>query len=130
MDAVDYLLFAAHLFFKAATILALPSGDNLRLPFFAGLAAGAGVDVPLIFAHLARAAAAILAFAAADIVFFPATGAGAENGDGSEPPPRILFNRDSSAAISSLMEMASFRCSMEMDVVMSGVYKSYTGWSI
>ena len=129
MDAVDYLLFAAHLFFKAATIAARPAADNFRF-FFAGLAAGAGVDVPLIFAHLARAAAAILAFAAADIVFFPATGAGAENGDGSEPPPRILFNRDSSAAISSLMEMASFRCSMEMDVVMSGVYKSYTGWSI
>jgi len=85
-------LFAACRAFKAATILARPSG--LSPPFFfTGLATGV-VDVPLDLAQRALCAAAILARASGDIVRLPGFATGDEVALGAEttgaPPPTKL----------------------------------------
>jgi len=117
---------AAQRFLRAATIFARPSGDKVRLAFFAGFAsfttAGFAAGVAAVaagallftFAHLAFWAAAILAFPAADIplrVFF--TG---NSGDiaGRALPPVNFASWDSSEAIFSLIDMTCLSCSIDM----------------
>jgi hypothetical protein len=60
--------FAAHRFFKAATIAALPLALSLRFGFVAPGVAGAGSDSPFNFAHLAFCPRAILRLAAAEMI--------------------------------------------------------------
>ena len=88
-----------HLALAAAEIRARPSALILRL-FLVG-----GAWVPFILAHLARAAAAILALAAADIRrgFFPAT-------SGVVVSPKMDASCVSSCSICSLMATASRSC--------------------
>jgi len=69
----------AHLALVAAIMAALPAALNRLLPFLPGLEALA--PVPLILAHLARCAAAILARAAGDLRRLVTT-----NGTGESPP--------------------------------------------
>jgi len=95
----------AHLAFVAAIMAALPAALNRLLPFFAGFESVAGA--PLILAHLARCAAAILARTAADLrrFFF---GDSPVNGIGISPPPATIDSIwPSSVSICSLMAMMS-----------------------
>ena len=85
--------------FAAAEIAALPAALNRLLPFLAGLKSVA--PVPLILAHLARCAAAILARTAADLR--PFFGASSADGFGIPPPPAMESICACSASICSLM---------------------------
>ena len=77
----------AHLALAAAEIAALPALLMRLFPFLGGLESVA--SVPLILAHLARCAAAILALVAADLRCF--FGAFRADGDGASlsPPPAM-----------------------------------------
>lgn len=70
--------FAAQRFFKAATMLALPSALSRRFAFLAGLAGAE--ELPLVSAHLFLCAAAI-AFRPAALIL--RRGVGATSGDAS-----------------------------------------------
>jgi hypothetical protein len=92
----------AHLALVPAIIAALPAALNRLLPFFAGRAAVA--SVPLILAHLACWATAILARTAADLRCF--FGSSTEEGDGISTPPAAMESIwPWRASICSLMAM-------------------------
>ncbi len=89
----------AHRAFAAALIAALPAALNRLLPFFSALEAFDAV--PLIFAHLALAPAAILARAAADMRRL--LGALAAGGESIAPSETIESSWPCSFSICSLM---------------------------
>jgi hypothetical protein len=78
--------FAAHRFFKAATMFALPAALSVRFGSGGANVAGAdGSDSPRIFAHLVFCPRAILRLAAAEIFRFGVAPPGV--GAGSALPP-------------------------------------------
>ncbi|MEA3213103.1 MAG: hypothetical protein QOE70_6160 [Chthoniobacter sp.] len=120
LEAYLPAFLAAQRAFKAATILARPSGLSFRV-FFLGLEAGplaATVAVPFDFAHLARCAAAIFSRASADIVRLPRlrmgdAAAAALGTDGAEErSPTIRPSSASSCWICSAMARARLSWSM------------------
>ena len=108
---------AAHRAFMDAASFARPSG--VKPPFLLagadGFAAGV-VDVPLILAQRARAAAAIFLRASGDIVRRPAFAVDLGTAVAAEAlavPPRMEANSACSVSICSEMARARFSCSMD-----------------
>jgi len=91
--------FSRHRFFKAATIAALPALLSLR--FGSGVAGAGGSDSPLILAHLAFCAIAILRRDAAENFFRFLTGASGVAAFSAGPPGSMA--RSSAILVSMLV---------------------------